>query len=67
MATVTTETGTRTIGHGDTVVDFRGTEWIFSRVTRAAEAGRSAKVLVVDPDSDQQREFYASVFPGLEA
>jgi len=69
MATVThtdTNGNTRTISHGDTVVSFRGQEYIFSRVTRAAGEGTSAKVLVINPDTDQASEFYAQVFPGLK-
>ncbi|AXQ52892.1 hypothetical protein SEA_NEFERTHENA_28 [Microbacterium phage Neferthena] len=66
MATVlNTDTG-RSIGHGDTVVDFRGTEWIFIEVSRFAGEGRSAKIVVSKPEGDGKREFYSTVFPSLK-
>jgi len=49
---------------GNTIIDFRGDEWVFRKVTRGATPGRSAKVLVTAQGSD--REFYSTVFPGLE-
>lgn len=65
MATVlNTDTG-RSITHGDTIVDFRGTEWIFIEVTRFAGEGRSAKIKVSNPEGKGQREFYSTVFPAL--
>ncbi|QKN87789.1 hypothetical protein NEBULOUS_28 [Microbacterium phage Nebulous] len=65
MATViNTDTG-RSITHGDTVVDFRGEEWIFIEVTRFAGEGRSAKIQVSKPEGGK-REFYSTVFPSLK-
>lgn len=66
VVTQTKDGHTRTIAKGDTVVNFRGQEYLFDRVTRRADEGRSAKVLVVNPDTDQMSEYYSSVFPGLE-
>lgn len=50
---------------GDTVIDFHGDAWKFEMVTRAYEPGRSAKVRVSDDFG--KREFYATVFPALDA
>lgn len=54
------------IDPGDTITSFRGVNWVFVRVSRPAEPGKQAKVLVKDPEDGHQMEFYASVFPGLE-
>ena len=54
-----------TLTEGDTITDFRGTDWGFIKVTRGPSEGRSAKVKVSD-GLGGTREFYASVFPGLE-
>lgn len=53
------------LAEGDTITDFRGTTWGFLKVTRAPEVGRQAKVRVSD-GLGGTRDFYASVFPGLE-
>lgn len=51
---------------GDTIKDFRGTHWGFIEVTRGPEfEGRSPKVKVSD-GLGGTREFYSTVFPGLE-
>lgn len=54
---------------GDEVEDFRGDIWVFIRVTRPREPGRSAKVEVTDLERTPGhiREFYSTVFPIFEA
>lgn len=51
---------------GDTLVTFRGEEWIFQSATRARGLGHSGKVYVTRPDPnggrDWQQEFYDNVF-----
>ncbi|QKN87729.1 hypothetical protein IXEL_28 [Microbacterium phage Ixel] len=67
-ATLTLPTGplkTRTISHGDTVVSFRGVEYIFLGIERLPEPGRSGKVRVADPEDGAELVFYDMVFPGL--
>ena len=61
------ETGTalEAVEEGDTLSDFRGTTWGFIAVTRGPSDGRSAKIKVSD-GLGGTREFYASVFPGIE-
>lgn len=49
---------------GDTIKDFRGELWVFRKVTRGPSEGRSAKVEV--QKDGEIREFYSTVFPGLE-
>lgn len=68
VAQYTTPTGTVTRGlsHGDTIKSFRGVEYIFLRIERMPEAGRSGKVVVTQPDSDGELVFYDIVFPGLK-
>jgi len=53
---------------GDEIIDFRGDPHIFLKVTRGPEPGRSAKVEVTDLERTPgySREFYSTVFPGLE-
>lgn len=65
MATVLDTNTGRSVTHGDTVVDFRGDEWIFIEVSRRAGEGRSAKLVVSKPEGGK-REFYSTVFPALE-
>lgn len=63
----TDETSTVALAADAIITDFRGEEWVFDRVSRGPQPGRSAKVEVHDlEDSTHTREFYASVFPGLE-
>ena len=52
------------LSEGDTLQDFRGDDWQFIEVTRGPSVGRSAKVLV--QNGTDNREFYSTVFPGLE-
>jgi len=54
----------RIITEGDTITSFRGEDWTFIKVSRYADEGRQAKVLVKSAEGDH-REFYLSVFPGL--
>jgi hypothetical protein len=60
------ETDTVALAQGALLTDFRGEDWNFEQVTRGPQPGRSAKVLVSQMDGGICREFYASVFPGLE-
>lgn len=63
----TDDYSTVALGPGAIITDFRHEEWVFDRVSRPASPGRLAKVEVHDPtDPTYTREFYASVFPGLE-
>jgi len=57
---------------GDTLVDFRGDEWIFKGIAAQPSPGKSGKVLVGSPDFDPDRDagineqvFYPSCFVGL--
>ena len=50
----------------DVIKDFRGDDWRFKRITREPSEGRSAKVEVMDMAEFSTREFYTTVFPGLE-
>lgn len=52
------------LAEGDTITDFRGTQWGFLKVSRIAGEGYSAKVRVSD-GLGGTRDFYTSVFPGL--
>lgn len=65
-----TEEDNRELEPGDQIADFRGEVWNFVRVTRPPQEGRSAKVEVQDPTLSIRegglREFYSTVFPGLE-
>lgn len=45
--------------------DFRGEPWTFIRATRATQEGRSGKVLVLNEATNDQREFYSTVFDCL--
>lgn len=49
---------------GDTIKDFRGKEWVFQEVSQGPQPGRSAKIVVKDEIGT--REFYYTVFPGVE-
>ncbi len=52
---------------GDELKSFRGEWWVFDRISRMPEPGRSGKVEVHDPeDPTRKMEFYDSVFPGLK-
>lgn len=63
----TDETSTVPLAEGAELTDFRGETWIFKAVSRGPSEGRSAKVIVHLPgDSLFEREFYSTVFPGLE-
>lgn len=62
----TDETSTVALQADAIIKDFRGEEWRFKRVTRGPQPGRSAKVEVTDMAEFATREFYCTVFPGLE-
>lgn len=60
MVRVSTSDGVE-VHQGDTVKDFRGTEWEFIGVDQLPGDGKSAKV-TVRGDLGTQRTFYSTVF-----
>lgn len=60
----TDDSSTVALAEGAIIKDFRGNEWEFVQVSRGPQPGRSAKVVVRDEIGT--REFYSTVFPGLE-
>lgn len=55
------------VAPGDYITAFDGSEWLFQRVTRGPEHNGTAKLAVEDTGPrPHTREFYHSVFPGLE-
>lgn len=58
------EEDNRVLDPGDEITSFRGEVWVFQKVTRLPEPGRSGKVEV--HRGGLTMEFYHTVFPGLE-
>lgn len=58
---IVTDKSGRVIESGDTVVSFRGEEWIFNYVTRGVEYNGTAKVYATDLNG-YSMELYDRVF-----